>query len=617
MNRKTFGKPNPQKSQTLTNILVISTTLSSIGLAIWGWILQHPDLLPAPNSKPGKALRSQYQGTAHDIWLILLTLTIGFLIFHIYKSKQKEVPSNQEKYKSLPQSTIIFIKKNPIVFIFFIAYTVAMISGTTYLYKDMVGWYPELIKGHFLDNFSLRGAFVSETMRRTDYRFFPLAHQDLHILSWFSIHIKTWMLFNAAELSFIALLIVKFLRGLHPKESVGQSTILLITSLLLIHPSTGTTFFHVIYCERLLCLVFMLYITSYLDYRKHKKLSTFYLTFLWALLGIYIKDIAILLFVIPPACLWILDAKKITSNMQNERNNLSDKCPNQLEKWLCSLTIIFITSYIFLALIPSSYAAEGAYNEEISLPLILDLRFYIFSLIALARAIAVLSRRIQFNLLDAINISAVAYSGALAFTYVFDATSYLSLPFQLIATINIGWAWIFLVDNKKYSHFTKSRKLISAVFTSFLVISFDHLATKSTFINTISRIKADQSYVQETYEKLHEISREIRETGDDVNIIINQSSRLSAERHLNRIPYRSLIEYGTKTNSEFYGLFMVRDGSGKGKIYTPQAGDLIVNLDKTINLLEPLLKNVKTKLIYRHNQSERTGIILRISKATN
>jgi hypothetical protein len=33
---------------------------------------------------------------------------------------------------------------------------------------------------------------------------FPLAHQDLHILSWFSIHIKTWMLFSAAELIGIA-----------------------------------------------------------------------------------------------------------------------------------------------------------------------------------------------------------------------------------------------------------------------------------------------------------------------------------------------------------------------------------------------------------------------------
>ena len=66
-----------------------------------------------------------------------------------------------------------------------------MISGTTYLYKDLVGWYPDLTKGYFLDNFAARGSFIDETMRRTDYRFFPLAHQDLHILSWFTIHIKT------------------------------------------------------------------------------------------------------------------------------------------------------------------------------------------------------------------------------------------------------------------------------------------------------------------------------------------------------------------------------------------------------------------------------------------
>ena len=80
-------------------------------------------------------------------------------------------------------------------------------------------------------------------MRRTDYRFFPLAHQDIHILSWFSIHIKTWMLFSAAELIGIILLSVKFLNNLEKQPWARASTVLLITLLMLIHPSTGTAFF--------------------------------------------------------------------------------------------------------------------------------------------------------------------------------------------------------------------------------------------------------------------------------------------------------------------------------------------------------------------------------------
>lgn len=231
-----------QSRKTLTRLVVTLPVLSAVGLVLWGWILQQPEILPAPNSKFGKALLFQYLGTAHDIWLILLALTLGSLIIRIYKNRRKESLCNKEILKGPLDSTVRFIRKNPITTLLFIAYTVAMIWGTTYLYADMFGWYADLVKGHFLDNFSIRGAFISETMRRSDYRIFPLAHQDLHILSWFSIHIKTWMLFSAAELIGIVLLSIKFLNGLQPGKLARQSTLLLIASLLLIHPSTGTAF---------------------------------------------------------------------------------------------------------------------------------------------------------------------------------------------------------------------------------------------------------------------------------------------------------------------------------------------------------------------------------------
>ncbi|MDC0261421.1 hypothetical protein OAK65_04835, partial [Synechococcus sp. AH-551-N17] len=437
MNHQVRSTQGHQRSAALPKLIVLLSLLSAIGLAIWAWILQHPAILPAPDSKPGKALLYQYLGTSHDIWLILLGLSLGALIVRSYKSSQKESLNGEEQPKSPLESTVQFIRHNPITTILFIAYTVAMISGTTYLYGDMVGWYADLVKGHFLDNFSIRGAFISETMRRSDYRIFPLAHQDLHILSWFSIHIKTWMLISAAELIGIVLLSIKFLNGIKPGKLAQQSTLLLVASLLLIHPSTGTAFFHVIYSERLLCFIFMLYLTSYLDYRNSGKASSFYLTFLWALIGIYLKDIAILLFVIPPASLWLVDLKYKRLGQHNQKDHTFTKPAHQLEEWLCSLTLVFITSYIFLSLIPSSYANRGAYNEGTDFIFIPDLRLYIFTVIVILRLTAVLTKRIEFNLLDAINLSAIAYIAALAFTYELDANSYLSLPIQLIATINI------------------------------------------------------------------------------------------------------------------------------------------------------------------------------------
>ena len=608
MRYQTAALQGSQSNALLKRLLIALTIISALGLGLWGWIQQNQNVLPIPDSNSGRALLRQYQGLTHDIWLVLLLLTAGYLINRSHSNKQQEANHSDESSPRTARSFLKFANKNPITTILFISYTIAMIAGTTYLYKDMVGWYPDLIDGHFLDNFSLRRSFIDETMRRTDYRFFPLAHQDIHILSWFSIQIKTWMLFSAAELIGIVLLCIKFLNNLTQKNRASTATILFVTSLLLIHPSTGTTFFHVIYCERMLCLVFMLYINAYLDHTKTQRKSSFYSTLLWALIGIYIKDIAILLFVIPPACLWAADAirQQQKANNQNPLRELFNRS-HQLEHWLCSLTILFICSYIFLALIPSSYAAEGAYNEDTSYYIFLDFRFYLFSLIATARMLAISQKRIEFGFLDSINLSAFAYAFTLAIIYEFDSSSYLALPFQLIATINIGWAWIQYVG-KNRNYFPEERqKLIGAILASTAIITTDHATSQNSFIPTIKDIKFEQLYIQSTYEKLHKISREIRTSGDDVNIIINKNSRLSAKRHLGRIPYKSLIEYMPEQN-----VYIIKDGAGKGSTYIPKAGDIVANLDKRVELIEPILENYDSQLIYRSNSSDRTGVIRRI-----
>jgi hypothetical protein len=583
----------------LKTLLITLASISALGLGLWAWMQQNKNILPPPDSRSGSNLLSQYQELTHQIWLIILLIAAGYLIRKFLSSRQREAYESSHSHAHPFEAGLRFIRNNPITTALFIAYTVAMIAGTTYLYKDMVGWYPDLTKGYFLDNFAARESLLEETMRRTDYRFFPLAHQDLHILSWFTIHIKTWMLFSAGELAGIVLLSTKFLNSLGPKKVAKQSAILLLTLLFFIHPSTGTAFFHLIYCERLLCLIFTLYITSYLSYRKTNQISYFYLTLLWALLGIYIKDIAIVLFVTPAACLWLEDCLKHRS---------ADQSDHQLEHWLCSLSLVFVTSYLFLALIPSSFAGESAYNDNASRALVLDLRCYLFGTIALARAWAILQRRITFSMLDAINLTAVAYATALGITYAFDANSYLALPFQLVATINLGWAWIQLIETNQRIPYQQSIKITAAASASALIIGTDHTVTRKNFTQTITVQKADQASTQATYEKLDRVSRTIRESGNNINLIISQDSSLSAKRHLNRIPYRSLIEYEPERKQ-----FIVKDGANKGMIYTPKKGDIVANIDKNVSSLSPILKNLQTELIYRHNPSERSGVIRRVT----
>ena len=598
------------KSNSLLKRLNIAlTVISTIGMGLWAWIQNNPNHLPAPDSSYGKSLLRQYQGLTYDIWLILLLLAVGYLINRSYINQQREEAQSTRKAKGPTRSFLQFIRKNPVTTILFISYTVAMIAGTTYLYKDMVGWYPDLIDGYLLDNFSLRNSLINETMRRTDYRFFPLAHQDIHILSWFSIQIKTWMLFSAAELIGIVLLCVKFINRLEKQQKSSTAVVLFVSTLLLIHPSTGTTFFHVIYCERMLCLVFMLYINAYLEYINTRRSSSFYITLLWALIGIYIKDIAIILFAIPPASLWLADAIKKKQKPDNQKPTspgFNDE--HQLERWLCSLPLVFICSYISLALIPSSFAAEGAYNSDASFYIFLDFRFYLFALIAMARAIAISQKKIEFNLLDSINLSAFAYALTLLIVYKFDSSSYLAFPFQLIASINITWAWVKLIQNNRHHISGGKKAFLSAFLPASIILALDYSTSSKTFYHEIAQQKFEQNYIQSAYENLDQISRLIREQGSDVNVIINRRSRLSAYRHLNRIPYSALIEYNPKNKT-----YKVVDGKRKGENYLPKTGDLIANLDKRIDLIQPILKGLKTELLYRHNPTEQTGLILRIT----
>lgn len=105
-------------------------------------------------------------------------------------------------------------------------------------------------------------------MRRDYYRFFPLSHQDLHILSWFTPYVKVWMLVSAAELFTIVVVSARFVRRLSGKAQVP--------ALLLFHPATGMAFFQFTYCERFLTFLFALYCSVYLHHHKHRDQPSFY-----------------------------------------------------------------------------------------------------------------------------------------------------------------------------------------------------------------------------------------------------------------------------------------------------------------------------------------------------
>ena len=133
-----------------------------------------------------------------------------------------------------------------------------MVRQASFFYKKIIGWHEDILQSHLLDNFSLRWSFIKETMFRNDFRFFPLSHKDLHILSWLTLYVSIWILVNAIELFTIIIIQAKTVRLLSEKEP-RREKYLVFSILFLFNSATGFTFFQFIYSERIVFLLLSLF----------------------------------------------------------------------------------------------------------------------------------------------------------------------------------------------------------------------------------------------------------------------------------------------------------------------------------------------------------------------
>jgi hypothetical protein len=322
-------------------------------------------------------------------------------------------------------------RQHPLLLVLFSAYAVAMVQSTSGFYPELQGWLREIQAPPLLNHLQLRDGLINETMRANSFRFFPLAHQDLHILSWFTPYVKVWALVSALELVAIVLLAnhaVSRLVGDH--ERPGQ--LWLISLLLLFHPAIGWGFFQLIYSERLLTLLLALFITALLDHQTHESPRSFALAFSCALVGVFVKDIAVVLFVAPAAFTLLLAA---TGRAWQQRTSYA------LEWWLMGLSLVAITAYGVLSLLPSLYAATGGFNSGDRFTLVADWRLIALLLFATGRWILIAGQRCQALLIDGLNLAALAYAGGLWLSVGYPYESFWTLPVQLITVLDLGYAW--------------------------------------------------------------------------------------------------------------------------------------------------------------------------------
>ena len=604
MNTDVSRRPLP----LLAWINTVASVLIGLGLGGWLWLMQHRNLLPSPEVSAGKTLLKQYQATSHDLFLALLALSVLTLLVLIRRAQHEQRQQQPTQQRATPGNPLLrFTRQHPLVLALFAGYTVAMVHGTTWMYPELVGWFKDIPEEHLLNNFSFRHDFLRETMRRDDYRFFPLAHQDLHILSWFTGYVKVWMLVSAAELFTIVVVSARFVRRLSGRTQIPA--LLLITSLLLLfHPATGMAFFQFSYCERFLTFILALYCGAYLHHHQHRDKASFYAALLFGLIGIFIKDIAVVLFVVPPAVMLIAGSLGLVEGRPSWTSSSRAEWVEayRLELWLCSLALIFLLAYVVLSLLPSAFANKGSYNKNKGFLFAPDWRFWCLIGFCLVRAASISLGRSRVTLLDGLNLAALSYGAGLLVLIGFESHKYLSLPVQWVTVLDLCFIWTCWISPALERR--SSARLAGAVGSAVVLgsIGLDHLQPPNVAAS-VGTIKVRQQSWLEAYQAIDATTAPIRTRGEAINLIYSKQSWFSAKRHLGRLRFDRLIEFDPQRNR-----FSVEEGTGKGETYTPQVGDLLFTIDKDASTLQPLLERWPTQLLYQDNNGQKNGRIFRI-----
>ena len=169
-----------------------------IGASLALWIKSGQSGIESLQEGVRDSLLGHYNDITHGGLIIVLLILAGILIQAILQSPSEDVKTKHQK--SWLSKSLGFIKEYPVVTIILAAYVTLMIQESSWFYKEILTWYDDIFSDHLLNNFSLRQSFISETMGRNDFRFYPLSHQDLHILSWFTPYTKVWSIVSAIEL---------------------------------------------------------------------------------------------------------------------------------------------------------------------------------------------------------------------------------------------------------------------------------------------------------------------------------------------------------------------------------------------------------------------------------
>ena len=519
-----------------------------------------------------ESLLNNYSDIAHGGLIAVLAVLSGLLIRSIVKaSTQDERPRAQKPW---PFAIRDFIKQHPVVTIVLTIYAVVMIQESSWFYKEILTWYDEILDNQLLNNFSLRERLINETMGRNDFRFFPLSHQDLHVLSWLTPYIKVWSLVSALELIATIILGCKLIERIK-KNGTSASLILMGTLLFLVTSASAYNYFQFIYSERFLTFLIALYAYHYCIYLDSGQLHNGRLALLFALFIPFFKDTAVLLAVIPAATTIVAGSLGAMPSRPAWGSIHPSKWIEAyaLDFAIFSLAPFFLASFALLSALPSLAADVPRYDAHLGFSVLaLDIRLIIFLGFIATRCWLIGRKQANVNALDGFNLAALAYGFALYALVGLEGSNYMSLPIQFVAVLDILMIWESLIAPKLKHRMNGRQAQAVALGTTLLLLNIEDRQA-ATFRQRAQLISWKQRSWRTTLNEARSITSRAKENGETVNLIYSKGWFKHSDQ-MKALTYDRLVYYDIDTRR-----YIIKAGIGKGEFYTPQEGDFLVDID--------------------------------------
>ena len=144
--------------------------------------------------------------------------------------------------------------------------------------------------------------------------------------------------------------------------------------------------------------------------------------------------------------------------------------------------------------------------------------------------------------------------------------------------------------------------LIGSTACTLLIVS--DFSQKENFFSTVHDVSQQQMIWKNTYNSTRRRLKNARSNGEEINLIFTDSW-FTRKRHLDKLPFNRLVYLDPGKNT-----YIVQDGEGTGKAYTPQSGDFLINIDRE-NIDELVHDLDQYKKIYCAKKDSRAGTLYR------